>query len=155
MRTFPIQTKVYCLWTTSKFKMNEFIYLLDTNIISDLVRNPQGRIFKHIKNAGEQTVCTSIIVAAELRYGIRNKDSDRLTRQVEAILSHIDILSLESPADEYYSKLRVFLEKAGTSIGPNDMLIAAHALALDLTLVSANTKEFSRIPDLKLDNWLK
>jgi len=134
--------------------MNTLAYLLDTNIISDLVRNPQGHIFKKIQFFGEETICTSIIVAAELRYGIRKKNSERLTHQVEAILSHIDILSLEAPSDEHYSKLRVFLEKAGTPIGPNDMLIAAQALTLDLTLISANTNEFSRIPDLKLDNWL-
>jgi tRNA(fMet)-specific endonuclease VapC len=135
--------------------MNEFIYLLDTNIISDLIRNPQGHIFEKIKIFGEESICTSIVVAAELRYGIHKKKSDRLTRQVIAILSHIDILSLEAPADEYYSKLRVFLENKGTPIGPNDMLIAAQALALDLTLITANINEFSRIPDLKVDNWLE
>jgi tRNA(fMet)-specific endonuclease VapC len=102
--------------------MNNLIYLLDTNIISDLVRNPQGHIFKKIQFYGEETICTSIIVAAELRYGIRKKKSDRLARQVEAILSHIEILSLETPSDEHYSNLRVFLEKTGTPIGPNDML---------------------------------
>ena len=134
--------------------MSKFLYMLDTNIISDLVRHPTGQIFKQIKNFGEETICTSIIVAAELRYGIHKKDSKRLTKQVEAILSHIDILSLKPPADEYYSKLRVFLEKIGTPIGPNDMLIASQAIALNLTLISANIKEFSRIPNLKLNNWL-
>ena len=134
--------------------MASFLYLLDTNIVSDLVRYPTGQTFNQIKRFGEKTICTSIVVAAELRYGIRKKGSIRLTRQVEAILSHINILALKPPADEQYAKLRVFLENAGTPIGPNDMLIAAQAIALDLTLVSANTKEFSRIPDLKLDNWL-
>jgi len=118
--------------------------MLDTNIISDIVRHPAGKIFKQIKKNGEETICTSIIVAAELRYGIHKKDSSRLTKQVEAILSHIDILALNPPADTHYSKLRV----------SNDMLIASHAMALDLTLISANIKEFSRIPNLKLNNWL-
>jgi tRNA(fMet)-specific endonuclease VapC len=134
--------------------MSSFLYMLDTNIISDIVRHPAGKIFKQIKKNGEETICTSIIVAAELRYGIHKKDSSRLTKQVEAILSHIDILALNPPADTHYSKLRVFLEKTGTPIGPNDMLIASHAMALDLTLISANIKEFSRIPNLKLNNWL-
>jgi len=134
--------------------MSSFLYMLDTNIISDIVRHPAGQIFKQIKKNGEETICTSIIVAAELRYGIHKKDSSRLTKQVEAILSHIDILALKPPADTHYSKLRVFLEKTGTPIGPNDMLIASHAMALDLTLISANIKEFSRIPNLKLNNWL-
>lgn len=134
--------------------MSKFTFLLDTNIISDLVRNPHGPVFEQIKKVGEKTICTSIVVAAELRYGIRKKGSDRLSRQVEAVLSHIDILSLKPPADEYYSRLRCFLEKAGTPIGPNDMIIAAHAMALDLILISANIGEFSRIPNLKTDNWL-
>lgn len=134
--------------------MCKFTFLLDTNIISNLVRNPRGPVFEQIKKVGEKTICTSIVVAAELRYGIRKKSSDRLSRQVEAVLSHIDILPLKPPADEYYSRLRCILEKAGTPIGPNDMIIAAHAMALDLILISANTGEFSRIPDLKIDNWL-
>ena len=134
--------------------MSSFLYMLDTNIISDIVRHPAGQIFKQIKKFGEETICTSIIVAAELRYGIHKKDSSRLTKQVEAILSHIDILALKPPANAHYSKLRVFLEKTGTPVGPNDMLIASHAIALDLTLISANIKEFSRIPNLKLNNWL-
>ncbi len=134
--------------------MSKLTFLLDTNIISDLVRNPRGPVFEQIKKFGEKTICTSIVVAAELRYGIRKKASDRLSRRVEAILSHIDILPLKPPADEYYSKLRYFLEKADTPIGPNDMIIAAHAMALDLILISANMREFSRIPDLKTDNWL-
>ena len=70
------------------------------------------------------------------------------------IVSDLDILDLTPPTDKQYAKLRVFLENAGTPIGPNDMLIAAQAIALDLTLISANTKEFARIPNLKFDNWL-
>ena len=86
-----------------------------------------------------------------MRYGIHKKDSSRLTKQVEVILSHIDILALTPPADAHYSKLRVFLEKTGTPIGPNDMLIASHAMALDLTLISASIKKFSRISNLNSD----
>lgn len=129
-------------------------YLLDTNIISDLVRHPQGRVFQRIVTVGEASICTSIIVACELRFGANKSGSVRLIHQLESILGVLPILSLEPPVDSHYGKIRAQLEQAGTPIGPNDLLIAAHALALDLTLVTANTREFQRVFDLKLDNWL-
>ncbi|WP_008310973.1 type II toxin-antitoxin system VapC family toxin [Leptolyngbya sp. PCC 6406] len=129
-------------------------YLLDTNILSDLVRHPQGRVFQHIVDVGEDSVCTSIIVACELRFGVVKSGSSRLVQQLEQILEVLTVLPLESPVDEHYAAIRTYLEQAGTPIGPNDLLIAAHSLALDLTLVTANTREFERVLALKLDNWL-
>ncbi|MFE4105803.1 type II toxin-antitoxin system VapC family toxin [Almyronema epifaneia] len=129
-------------------------YLLDTNILSDLVRHPQGRIFQHIVDVGEDSVCTSIIVACELRFGVVKSGSSRLVQQIERILEVLTVLPLESPVDKHYASIRTNLEQAGTPIGPNDLLIAAHSLVLDLTLVTANTREFERVPALKLDNWL-
>jgi tRNA(fMet)-specific endonuclease VapC len=129
-------------------------YLLDTNIISDLVRQPQGSIAIRIAAAGEETVCTSIIVAAELRFGAVKSDSAMLADRVDLILSAMEILPLESPADREYGKLRHHLARKGTPIGPNDMLIAAHALEADLILVTAKPREFARVPDLKVENWL-
>ena len=129
-------------------------YLLDTNILSDLVRHPQGRIAHRIALEGEKSICTSIVVAAELRFGAEKRGSRLLTTQLEAVLSVIEILPLEEPADHHYGKLRRYLEKKGAGIGPNDMLIAAHALALDCTVVTANDREFSRVPGLKVENWL-
>ena len=119
--------------------MSSFLYLLDTDIISDLVRHPVGQVYQRIKKVGEEKVCTSIIVAAELRYGIRKKGSERLTMQVETILSGFNVLPLEPPSDKYYAELRVTLEKAGMPIGPNDMLIASQVMALDLILISARS----------------
>jgi tRNA(fMet)-specific endonuclease VapC len=130
-------------------------FLLDTNILSDLVRHPHGRIFDQIKDVGEQNICTSIVVAAELRYGAAKKDSSRLTMQLEAILHAIDVLAFEQPADAVYGELRTRLERAGESIGANDLLIAAHALTLDHTMVTDNEREFSRIKDLRVENWLR
>jgi tRNA(fMet)-specific endonuclease VapC len=130
-------------------------YLLDTNIVSNLVRNPQGRLADRIKAIGEQSICTSIIVAAELRYGTTKKASPRLTTQVEAVLGAIDALPFDSPADEFYGTIRTQLELAGVPIGGNDLLIAAQALALDHTLVTDNDKEFSRINGLRVENWLR
>ena len=107
-------------------------YLLDTNIVSDLVRNPQGRVAQKIRKVGEQRVCTSIIVASELRYGAAKKQSPRLTTQLQAVLSALEVMPFESPADAAYGTLRARLEKAGRPIGGNDLLIAAQALALGI-----------------------
>jgi tRNA(fMet)-specific endonuclease VapC len=130
-------------------------YLLDTNIVSDLVRNPQGRVAQHIRKVGEAQVCTSIIVAAELRYGAAKKQSPRLTAQLRAVLDPLEILPLQEPADVTYGELRARLEEAGRPIGANDLLIAAQALALGLTLVTDNEKEFARVKDLRRENWLR
>ena len=130
-------------------------YLLDTNILSDLVRHPAGLVAKHIAKVGENSVCTSIIVAAELRFGAQKNGSSRLRRQLELILSEIVVLPFEEPADDHYAKLRWYLEKQGTPIGPNDLLIAAQALSLSLVVVTANIKEFTRVPELVVNNWLK
>jgi tRNA(fMet)-specific endonuclease VapC len=108
-----------------------------------------------IREAGETQVCTSIIVAAELRYGAAKKGSPRLSAQIEAILGALGIRSFEAPADATYAQLRTRLERAGQPIGANDLLIAAHALTLGHVLVTANEREFARIDDLRHENWLR
>lgn len=130
-------------------------YLLDTNIVSDLVRNPQGHIAGQIRKVGEANVCTSIIVAAELRYGAAKKGSSRLTAQLEAVLGALDVLPFEAPADVTYGLIRSRLEHAGRPIGGNDLLIAAQAITLGCTIVSDNEREFARIGGLSHQNWLR
>jgi len=130
-------------------------YLLDTNIVSALIRDPHGPVAARVREVGEANVCTSIIVAAELRYGAEKKASARLTAQLEAVLAAIEILPLDVPADETYGRLRTDLELAGVSIGGNDLLIAAQALTLGFTIVTDNEREFARIPDLPRENWLR
>jgi tRNA(fMet)-specific endonuclease VapC len=130
-------------------------YLLDTNIVSDLVRHPQGRIAEHIRKVGETSVCTSIIVAAELRYGATNRGSQRLTVQLESVLGALDVLPFEAPADATYGRIRTRLEQIGQPIGANDLLIGAHAQSLGYTIVTDNEEEFSRIEGLPLENWLR
>jgi tRNA(fMet)-specific endonuclease VapC len=130
-------------------------YLLDTNVVSDLVRNPQGRVAERIRKIGEAQVCTSIIVAAELRYGAAKKGSSRLTSQLDAVLAALEVLPFEAPADAHYGSLRMLLEGAGKPIGANDLLIAAHALALGHTIVTDNEREFARVRSLRLENWLR
>jgi tRNA(fMet)-specific endonuclease VapC len=129
-------------------------YLLDTNIISDLVRRPRGPVADRISEVGEEAVCTSIVVAAELRYGAAKSGSLRMAERVDLLLPALEILPLESPVDHRYAEIRHYLAKQGTPIGPNDLLIAAHAMAADLMLVTANTREFQRIPSLRIENWL-
>jgi tRNA(fMet)-specific endonuclease VapC len=129
-------------------------YLLDTNIISDLIRNPQGKAAKQIAKVGEDRICTSIIVAAELRYGCARSGSRRLVDAVEELLGEIDVLPFDVPADAEYGALRARLEATGRQIGGNDLLIAAHAKATGATIVTANTSEFTRVRGLKVENWL-
>lgn len=129
-------------------------YLLDTNIVSDLIRNPRGKAALRVTEVGDKAVCTSIIVAAELRYGCAKKGSARLTAAVDAVLGELEAVPFDGPAAIAYGHLRTALEAKGLPIGGNDMLIAAQALALRATLVTANTDEFARIDDLATENWL-
>jgi tRNA(fMet)-specific endonuclease VapC len=130
-------------------------YLLDTNIVSDLVRNPQGRVTQRIREVGEAQVCTSIIVAAELRYGAAKRRSPRLSAQLQAVLDALEVLPFESPAETTYGELRARLDLTGRPIGGNDLLIAAQAIALGYTVVTDNEREFSRIDGLPCENWLR
>lgn len=131
-----------------------YLYLLDTNIISDLVKHPTGAIAKRIAEVGEASICTSIIVVCELRFGAEKSGSPRLRQQLDTILELIDVLPLESTVEVNYAEVRTYLEREGKPIGANDLLIAAHGLALNLTIVTANVREFSRVPNLIVENWL-
>ena len=130
-------------------------YLLDTNVVSDLIRNPQGRVAEHIRKVGEAQVCTSIVVAAELRYGAAKKGSPRLAAQLDAVLGGLEVLPFEAPADAAYGQIRSRLEQAGTPIGGNDLIIAAQAMALDHTIVTDNEGEFARVEGLRCENWIR
>ena len=130
-------------------------YLLDTNIISDLIRNPSGLVTERVRDVGEARVCTSIFVAAELRYGAEKRGSPRLKAQVEAVLERLEILPFNAPADAVYGILRCSLERTGLLIGSNDLLIAAHAVTLGCALVTANEREFARVEGLHCENWLR
>ena len=129
-------------------------YMLDTNIISDLIRNPQGKAAKRVAKVGEDNICTSIIVAAELRYGCAKSGSERLLKAVEDLLGEIKVLPFDVPADAEYGGIRAELEAAGKPIGSNDLLIAAHAYATGATIVTASRDEFKRIRGLKVENGL-
>lgn len=129
--------------------------MLDTNIVSDLLRNPDGSAAKHIAEVGPDAICVSIITAAELRYGCAKKGSAKLLAHVEAILESVQVLAFDVPADAEYGGIRAELEAAGKTIGPNDLLIAAHAYAAGAILVTDNTGEFSRVRGLRVENWIR
>ena len=128
-------------------------YMLDTNIVSELVRRPDGEAARRAAALDPRTIAVSIIVAAELRYGAARRRSARLTRQLETVLAALETLPLAEPADAHYAAIRSELERRGRTIGHNDLLIAAHARALNLTLVTRNVREFERVPGLAIENW--
>ncbi|MGU3403769.1 PIN domain-containing protein [Methylobacterium brachiatum] len=130
-------------------------YLLDTNILSAMVRSPRGPVAEQVRRVGETEIYTSVVVAAELRYGALRKGSDRLTRQVEAVLGAVSSEPWRVPYDAIYANLRLGLERAGTPIGANDLLIATQALADGSVLVTDNTREFARISGLAIENWVR
>ena len=130
-------------------------YLLDTNILAELARNPVGPVVRAIAAVGERSVCTSVIVACEVHYGLAKRASPKLADRMFEILATIDVLtSLPEDIGVHYGRIRVHLESAGEVIGPNDLLIAAHARAADLTIVTGNEREFRRVPGLRVENWL-
>jgi tRNA(fMet)-specific endonuclease VapC len=134
--------------------MDGLRYLLDTNILSALIRQPQGPVAAMLARRGYGTVCTSIVVAAELRFGARKLGSSVLSRKVDDLLASLAVLPLEAGVDRTYAESRFQLEQAGTPIGPNDLLIAAQALDLGLAVVTDNVDEFARISGLRVENWL-
>jgi tRNA(fMet)-specific endonuclease VapC len=131
------------------------LYMLDTNVVSVIMHDPYGSVATRLQQTNRDERAISIIVAAELRFGIAKRSSKMLARRLEALIVEIPIFPFLAPADKTYAELRAKLEMQGTPVGANDMLIAAHALALDATLVTGNAREFSRIEGLKLENWLR
>jgi tRNA(fMet)-specific endonuclease VapC len=130
-------------------------YLLDTNIVSDMIRNPQGRSVDRFNAVDARDVGVSVIVAAELRFRAVKRGSPALSERVETFLASIDVIPFSPPADSVYAEIRNRLEELGRPIGANDTLIAAHALALDRTVVTDNEVEFSRVERLRVENWMR
>ena len=128
--------------------------MLDTNVVSALMRAPWGALRQRIEMVGEGAVCVSIVTTAELHFGAALTPSSKGLANFKLILRGLRVMPIEPPTDAHYGRIRADLHKRGRLIGPNDLWIAAHALALDLTLVTANTGEFSRVEGLRMENWL-
>ncbi len=129
-------------------------YMLDTNAISSIVSNPQGPVLTRMMEVGEANVFTSIFVHAEVWYGVKKKGSAELAAKVRRVTEKLYVAPFQMPGDARYADVRLALRQ-GQNIGPNDLWIAAHALALDAVLVTDNDREFSRVPGLKLENWVR
>ena len=127
-------------------------YILDTDISSYLIRGDHETVTKKFSELYDSCAISSI-TAAELQYGARKRNNKQLTQKVKAFCDLVEIIPWDDDAAKAYAKLRVELETSGTPIGNMDMLIAASALARKAVLVTNNTEHFSRIKDLKLNNW--
>jgi tRNA(fMet)-specific endonuclease VapC len=130
------------------------MFLLDTNILSDLRRNPHGAVRRKMGEMGPENLAMSVITAGELLAGAAKKSSPPLTAVIEGLIGRIAVLDINLRVAREYAALRASLDRAGKPIGANDFWIAAHALAENLTLVTANEREFARVPGLKVENWL-
>ena len=128
-------------------------FLLDTNVISSLVRDPQGEVAVRVGREAPDALLTSIVVIGEIAFGFARQPSRALERQTAKILRGIQILDLDDAAASAYGTIRAKLQRLGTPIGANDLWIAAHALALDATLITANEREFRRVPGLRVEDW--
>jgi tRNA(fMet)-specific endonuclease VapC len=130
-------------------------FLLDTNVCIYIIKNKPLNVFEKFLTLELGSVGISSITAAELIYGVEK--SKNVAKNKEALikfLTPIEILDFDFSASEGYGKIRTDLERKGTPIGPLDLLIAAHAMSLDLTLVTNNESEFNRVVGLKVENWV-
>jgi tRNA(fMet)-specific endonuclease VapC len=136
-------------------------YLLDTNIISALMRDPHGACAARVCAVPEDALCTSEIVRGELQFGIEKKrevspeKAGILTYRLIRVFSRLTVHPIDSDVSLHYGRLRAALEKAGVTMGANDLWIASHALAIGCVMVTDNVDEFARAPKLIVENWLR
>jgi tRNA(fMet)-specific endonuclease VapC len=131
-------------------------YLLDTNICIYIIKKKPIGVFEKFKSLSIGSIGISSITLAELQYGIMKSSSPEKNQEaLDKFITPLEIIDFDYNATIEYGKIRADLEQKGTSIGPLDTLIAAHAKSLDLILVTNNEKEFERILELKLENWTK
>lgn len=130
------------------------MYMLDTNICIYAIKKKPEIVLKHLHDNLENGLAISVITLAELEHGVeKSAKPEKNALALMQFLSILDILSFDDRAAVEYGKLCAYLQKRGTPIGTMDMLIAAHAKAEGLTLVTNNMREFERVPGLKLENW--
>lgn len=134
--------------------MPQPIWMLDTNILSSLIKNPRGPLVQTMRQLDPNSLCTSIIVACELRFGAQKRSSSALLSRVDELLGTLSVMALDGEVDRHYADIRCALEALGTPIGHHDLFIAAHARSSGLILVTNNTHEFNRVPGLVVEDWL-
>ena len=128
-------------------------YLLDTDTLSRLLREPRGAIAQRIAQGGVDAVATSPVVAGELRFGAMRTGNTALRERVDELIARLPVLPLDDEVAQAYAATRRALERAGTPIGPNDLWIAAHALATERVVVTGNVREFQRVHGLGVEVW--
>ncbi|HEY8577802.1 MAG TPA: type II toxin-antitoxin system VapC family toxin [Devosia sp.] len=128
--------------------------MLDTNIVSHIMRFPNSKPADKMADYTPDELAISSVVLAELMFGAARVGSTRLYLQIELVLRTVKVLDYDPPAAEHYANIRTELERTGTPIGGNDLLIAAHARSTGAVLVMDNMREYSRVSDLQLENWL-
>lgn len=128
-------------------------YMLDTNICIYAIKQRPAGVIAALRRHAMEGIGVSSITVAELFFGVRKSGSEKNLRALQQFLAPLEVADFDRSAAEIYGQVREGLEKAGTPVGPLDTEIAAHALTLDVTLVSNNLREFSRVPGLKLVNW--
>ena len=135
------------------------VFLLDTNIISHLMRDGRGVVAQcaraAISEGRVKVLCTSVVVQSELLFGLAKRPSARLRAAYDVEMAKLEVVALDAAAAPHYANVRAHLERQGTPIGGNDLFIAAQVLALNATLVTDNDAEFRRVPGLAVENWLR
>ena len=130
------------------------MYLLDTNICVYVIRKRPESVYRRLSNMDGRGVAISVVTAFELEVGALRSQGKHYSEAVRLFIAELPVLPLEDSARAAYGQLRTTLERRGEIIGAYDMLIAAHALALNATLVTNNEKEFKRVKGLKVENWV-
>lgn len=130
-------------------------YLLDTNTVSLALRGKAPTVVERLRETQREIVGISVITAMELQFGLAKTPSLKLRPTVERFLEVMEVVPLDRRVERPYAELRALLEKRGRPIGALDTMLAAHALALEATFVTNNTKEFRRVPNLRCEDWCR
>jgi len=128
-------------------------FLLDTNTVSFHIRRSSPGLLRRLRRTKAAEVGLSVVTEMEIRYGLARNPGLRIAPLVEEFLAGISILPLTSAMAQHYARARAYLEARGTPIGPLDLMIAAHGLALRATVVTTNLKEFRRVRGLRCEDW--
>lgn len=129
-------------------------YMLDTDIVSYIMNGTSPALLQKLQTVPTSAVCISAITKSEIVYGVEISPRQQKDRAaLDFFLRHVEVLDYPAGAAADYGNIRAALKSRGTLIGPNDTLIAAHARFLSLILVTNNTREFERVPGLKIENW--
>jgi len=129
-------------------------FMLDTDTCSYIMKRSHPLVLKRLQSMPVDDVCMSVVSKAELLYGVAvSPRQEQDAAALAAFLPYVEAVALDDDAALHYAEIRADLKRRGAMIGANDLLIAAHARSLGLKLVTNNTAEFERVPDLRLENW--